>query len=1146
MVPYILEAHGFRAFPASDRREMMKRTGLFSLCLILVFCFLAVSCNQDIKDPSEGEDEPIQGTVTESLSSLQQGGKIRIGGIGPDTAVLLSDVCLNDGVYIEVSQKNGKGVSRGVGAENMFQREDGTLIPVPDENGNISFRGEDVGIDSDGAITVYKIPLQDDFEIRKGEERYRNKVGLAEELYYVDFTRDERFNQLDRSEIVLIKSGIVGAQGISVLQDGMLNCDIRGLLDFSEKWFDGFAVDMHLVFSTDSRDTDYMKLNVLKPVHAESESKVLDGDINVVYVGKQVAGQKYKVVVTFSGENAAETVRKIADDYNSLQLNPRYTDGSNRVPCVFPEFDPENRTITYHVDEVERPFMFNLDFNSDGTGYVAGTASIRLEQDEDGIMVHDMDDADDYIEILVPAHGILTWAYEAESDGNLYGLGFPSGRWAGVINRYNIDAGGGMGSGYSDAEEFYGSGFFILDNSDSDEDRVLLTLTRTVRTGIDCAVVAFNRETNDYVCVDADCPYCAADGKKRHYSHMYIIENRSVILTDTYWSEKEFGRYGRIGWGQHFSVRTTGDVALNTGTTGGRGYGYPIGTRVWNLDDSSTMIMIELEKIYTKSGIIVCNIALDGTDDFEYGVVLRTKDSLPENQIESVSVRGTPVVQREQTEVDPSGLQVVAVFSDGTTVDVTDSVTFCTDDDSSVWSNCIYYDGRTSIWKADYSDRKIKAVYKTGSGAEYAGYSEPFKLHARFDVNTHESAYAIPNAAGSYILLDVSGYRSPIAPYNSFDNPPTGFLIDGAGAGSNALMIFTYDQYVADTAVTIMDFGEMIETYGAMTEWDEKTPLLDWWELNGESTFLSFSVTGQGQALDAVVVYGQLANGIDPATGIKRTDFVEGSTKTYFVQTTSSPIKALDSISITRGDDVMDQRAFKPVNRQGYTVTAHYADGTSADVTDKAVFRTDKNESSWGNCLRYSKTEGKWVQVLEEHFIVASYSEGTVTKTAKTDTFPVFAAEEPGPENEKNPFVVENKAGSYVLMDVRGHLKVQAPFDETQSSGYFINGASKGTEVWVLFTKEEFQNKTRIKLDDLKANLAAVGPDYSGSSTTPPFGIYTPWEEAWTICFAVDGSGQGGDFVMVVGELAKDVDPEQGISMSDFQVWRTPYFITLQ
>ena len=101
--------------------------------------------------------------------------------------------------------------------------------------------------------------------------------------------------------------------------------------------------------------------------------------------------------------------------------------------------------------------------------------------------------------------------------------------------------------------------------------------------------------------------------------------------------------------------------------------------------------------------------------------------------------------------------------------------------------------------------------------------------------------------------------------------------------------------------------------------------------------------------------------------------------------------------------------------------------------------------------------------------------------------------------------------------------------------------------LWILFTKKEFNNDTRIKLNDFTSNLTAIGPDYSGSSTIPPFGIYySPGDEAWTICFAVDGSGQSGkEYVMVVGQLAKDVDPEAGICLSDFEVWRTPYFLTL-
>lgn len=585
---------------------------VFLPALLLILCFAFVSC-----DPSPGggsvPSDPIKDSIIEDLSKLESGSKIEIGGIGPETAINLSDFSLGDRIYIEVQQKD-KGFSKNIISDSLFEREDGTLIPIPGQNGNVELTGSDLGIESNGTIIIRHFPMDNDFEIRKGEDAYKDKTNiLAEELYYVDFIDDNSpFKDLKKDEIVLVKTGLVGIQGFTVLQQNIQNKNAEDLLDLSS--YDGFAINMFFEFGTNEKEKDAMILHVLNPIHASTTPTELPSFVNVIMVDKQDETTNYKVVVSYDGDDAAQVIHAIASDYGALQLNPRKINGQNRLPCVYPEFDAEKGTITYHLGKVTEPVLFNLDY-SIVTDIAKGIAKVQLAEDNEGITVYDSDFLSNLTSktISVKAGEILTWAYDTDIK-HIFEI-----EAKGSVNRFSVDHEYGRGSGFGEVEELYGSGFFLLDNP-GNEALDMLKLTKTEYKKIGCRVIRWNEQTNDYVCVTENCEYCAEHGgSPTHYSTQFILDNRAeVFMQEGEYRANDnnnYGIYGNIGslhliaWCSN--MHSLGMKNSTTGSDGG-----PIRAHRWNLDNSSVSIVLQYTEFRTDENDtvseMVCNVWLNG------------------------------------------------------------------------------------------------------------------------------------------------------------------------------------------------------------------------------------------------------------------------------------------------------------------------------------------------------------------------------------------------------------------------------------------------------------------------------------------------------------------------------------------------------
>ena len=558
-----------------------------------------------------------------SLSNLAAGGSIELYGLDADSSIALSGFSLEDGVYIEVVDDGSRGVSRDVFGDiaNLFRRQNGTFIPIPDENGFAEFVAAAIGVVEDAKVIIRKLDKLDlDYEIDPSESKYKGyERKLAEEYYYINFLLPE-FRHLDPSEIVLVASGSVGAQGISLLQNGYLNRNIDGVYNFSNKLITGFAVNMHRIIDRYGQG-DSMKLNILNPIHVGNEPIQLDEDLSVILV-EQKDEQQYKVVISFTGDSAEDVICEIADNYQSLQTLPRYTDGSHRS-MIYPEYDPEGKTITYHLGVVDRTFMFTLNLDSEYTGFVSGSASISLMVDAEGIEVHDLNDLDEF-EFVAETSGYTTWAYTADDkvvfDFNVHNNHYKMSSY--TISKYGVGSGGG---GHGDIMEFgsnkpddISTGFFAIKYTGDEADLPvsLFSLEKSDLKQLNCLDVAWDPETEEYVCIDDNCEFCAAAGEKARYSGYYVFRNYAKIFSDTtYWTADEYGEYGRIGF-RKGGVRISAPFHLDTGTMGDGRKAYGMSSLSWNSQDTSQQVEICLTKILFSQHKIVCAIAFGGTTDF--------------------------------------------------------------------------------------------------------------------------------------------------------------------------------------------------------------------------------------------------------------------------------------------------------------------------------------------------------------------------------------------------------------------------------------------------------------------------------------------------------------------------------------------------
>ena len=620
----------------------MQRPRLISLLLaafLILTCMLFVSCFLDLEDadvPAQtpaGEDSGTSGgggetpsadnTYSRSLSDLEPGESIVVEGVDADTEITLSDFTLEDGIFIEIISDSGRDLSvdRAISSNMFFERQDGTLIPIPNEHQIALFTGKLLGIISKCKIIISKLDRLDlDLEIDSLEDKYDGKNGMAEEYYYVI----PELMGLDPSEIVVVETGSGGARNYSVLHSAMMGKSELGLFDFSHSLIPGFAIDMNMKIGT--QEHGLSRLHILNPIHVSSTpTELTRKDVNILMVPAQ-AGGEYKVVITFDGLNAATIIREILGTQLTLEIKPRTKDGENRENNIYPEFNPDEGTITYHLGEVEEDMLFTLNYTMIEDLESVGI-SVVLSEDNEGITVHDISSFDGTIEIDSIPNKVFTWAFESSTihpvraikylpDNTcrmrMYFIGNNRGGGLGRVRNLLFSPGGTFNL---DGNEKF-TGYIVFDCTDLDDEIRILTLEETQLSGIGCPAVAWDQGSKKYVCCDESCTLCPdEDGKRLHYSLEYLNNNRDVIFSNMYVAEGSYGEYGQIAFGNGAHIQTmkpnmTYGPGGTTGDEKGRWEAY-----CTEADDVTKMITVIIDKILVSENKLVCDIIINKSID---------------------------------------------------------------------------------------------------------------------------------------------------------------------------------------------------------------------------------------------------------------------------------------------------------------------------------------------------------------------------------------------------------------------------------------------------------------------------------------------------------------------------------------------------
>ena len=264
----------------------------------------------------------------------------------------------------------------------------------------------------------------------------------------------------------------------------------------------------------------------------------------------------------------------------------------------------------------------------------------------------------------------------------------------------------------------------------------------------------------------------------------------------------------------------------------------------------------------------------------------------PSRKLDKIEFWGKITAQRELSAINPTEGVVVAYYNDGTVADVTlaPGLSCTTETGEQNWGPYMKRSGNPTSWFCDEDKHRVIFTY-TENGVTKETQSNNFRLFGLYGENTYDSIHEFQNTAGSYIVLGTNaiqdGLHDPIVVEDPNPENWGGFLFnndDACDAGDNAIMFFSYDDYLNDSCVDGEDFGGLLLSVGAQLEETDDAPGFDW-RINNGLFNLTFSISGEGSPMEIVVVYGKLKNAVSPVTGIRKSDFYDGA-KTFFIRTT--------------------------------------------------------------------------------------------------------------------------------------------------------------------------------------------------------------------------------------------------------------------
>ncbi len=305
------------------------------IILLLALCILVPAC----KPNSDSEDSTIK-TVKLDLSSSADTSAT----IDSNTELQLENIDLSKELIVIEGDFSNSSNRRGLeSSDTFFKRQDGSIIPVPDEDNKAIFYGYDLNVSGPTPIKIKRLPIDDDFEINEEECKANTGTVATEEYYYVNLA-DEKWKDLDRKNIVVTSYPQDGNNSISLIRRGYKDRSALGVLDFSKE--KGFGLDFSAVLNA-------AKVYVLSPIQMEAgKDYTIDNDVAIYWI--KANNESYKLT--------------LSKDAESLQA--RYFDGCFLENAPVPFYNGDS--VEYELTAPSNDFIVTV--------YGAKGATVKLEK----------------------------------------------------------------------------------------------------------------------------------------------------------------------------------------------------------------------------------------------------------------------------------------------------------------------------------------------------------------------------------------------------------------------------------------------------------------------------------------------------------------------------------------------------------------------------------------------------------------------------------------------------------------------------------------------------------------------------------------------------------------------------------------------
>lgn len=581
----------------------MKKTLLF-IALFLAFAFFAISCEEDVR-PNVPEDVPEtkpDTVLSLDLSSMLPGETIKKS-IGNDSVLDFKGINLSDGaIIIDGDFTSSRRLEESEKDMNVFKRQDGTFIPVPDEESNTKITSEDIGVNGTSEIVIKKDNPHIDFAIKA--EEYPGETGAKEEFYYVDFS-DERWSNLNKEGIVIVKTGEM-SNTLSIVQREMGYKNPNGVFDFSEVKTNGFGIDLYAVIDANNTEA-HTKVFVTNPIEITEDATVITNDVSVFKVSEKKDGKNYKAVMTLSEESYK------AIENSTVFAFSRYFDGTFRDYELVPYFNDVNHSIEYEIGTVDKDFIFNV--NSYFNEGVTKEATIKLVPSEIDGSVYTSYSNGSQIELTAKGTSkIQVFPIRIENNSE-FSLEYDNDKSQVTLYHTNkYSQGTVMTSSVKMNEKT--SCIIIVRCSDNPADgETLVTIKPKEEFELKCDVYF---KDGKYVC--DGCENCNYNG-----TILYDIFSNGV-MKGTYWIETKSEKYGSIEYVDGMSIENSKGIFLDQGTSGNLGLSY-FGTYRYSTENPKNSIDIRVKEIHPTKGEIIVDVTFDGKEDTKEIDVVMIKGS---------------------------------------------------------------------------------------------------------------------------------------------------------------------------------------------------------------------------------------------------------------------------------------------------------------------------------------------------------------------------------------------------------------------------------------------------------------------------------------------------------------------------------------